>query len=389
MFTRTRMDDRLLVVRVADVGGRTHLAWSEGMEICLPPGVAHATGLTGGIDARSTLRLPRGSIPLAPDEADALRERAAFTDRKPMPSRLPFSYHRLPAFVRGLAGRLIGQRQRGRANQWASFPRWPLDLSADFLADLASGRPGPFAGGPTPVVLTHDLDSAEGARNALRWFAPLEEKVGATSVHFVVPFDYPIDHGLLGQLQARGHEIGIHGYDHSNTTAFLDDRARRERLAASAELRRRYGCKGYRAPSLLRTWQLLHDLRDWYSYDSSIPTAGGLFPVPNNGCASARPFRVAGIAELPISMPRDGSLRFLGHSPSEILDIWKRCATQISRSGGAVVLLTHCERRFTGCPPMLRVYEEFLGFLASSGLFQFGRPLEVLSGADASVGGTA
>src|SRR6185312_13744291 len=123
-------------------------------------------------------------------------------------------------------------------------------------------------------------------------------------------------------------------------------------LDAAKPFADRHRAAGYRAPSLLRTRGLLKDLAGRYRYDSSIPTSGGLFPVPNNGCASARPFMIEGIMEIPLSMPRDGSLRFLGKSPREILRIWIDCAERISASGGVVVLLTHCERRFSGNAPM-------------------------------------
>ena len=108
----------------------------------------------------------------------------------------------------------------------------------------------------------------------------------------------------------------------------------------------------------------LRDLASRYARDSSIPTSGGLFPVPNNGCASARPFMIEGIAEIPLSMPRDGSLRFLGYAPDDIARIWIECADLIARSGGTVVLLTHCERRFSGNDRMFTAYRRFLDHLA-------------------------
>ena len=87
-----------------------------------------------------------------------------------------------------------------------------------------------------------------------------------------------------------------------------------------------------------RTRALLRDLSGRYRYDTSIPTSGGLFPVPNNGCASARPFATEGMLELPLSMPRDGSLRFLGYSPGEI-------AQRLGRSENSVHGLHHRGRR--------------------------------------------
>ena len=135
---------------------------------------------------------------------------------------------------------------------------------------------------------------------------------------------------------------------------------------------------GYRAPSLFRTSELLRDLGSYYRYDSSIPTSGGLFPAANNGCASARPFQIGNLMELPISLPRDGSLRFLGHSPRQILKLWIQCAEEIADSGGVVVLLTHCEERFSGNTEMLEIYAEFLQFLSNSKRFYWSSPAEVL-----------
>jgi peptidoglycan/xylan/chitin deacetylase (PgdA/CDA1 family) len=300
-----------------------------------------------------------------------LRLRQAFTEKSTWSGRLPVSYQIIPPRLRSLIASAWGFWRRHQVSRWAAFPGWPLDLSADFLADLGSGEPGCFINGPTPVILTHDLDSAEGLRNLVRWFLEAEEAVRARSTNFIVPCAWPLDHGLLAEVSQRGHEIGVHGYDHSNRTPFLDGKTRRSRLAEARDVLDRYGVVGYRAPSLLRTKALMEDLAGLYSYDSSIPTSGGLFPVPNNGCASARPFNLAGIMEVPLSLPRDGSLRFLGYAPEQILHLWIDCSRKIAASGGVVVLLTHCESRFSGNAAMLNIYRRFLQFVASSGDFAF------------------
>ena len=259
------------------------------------------------------------------------------------------------------------------------FPQWPLDLSADFLADLAGVERWRPSSGPAPVIVSHDLDSPEGLESLVKSFLPLEEAVGARSTNFVVPCGYAIDHGLLGDVRARGHEVGVHGYDHANRTPFAADAERRQRLDAARPLVERYGIAGYRAPSLLRTRALLRDLASRYRYDSSMPTSGGLFPVPNSGCASARPFVVEGITEIPISLPRDGSLRFLGYSPREIAEVWIACAERVAASGGVIMLLTHCERRFSGTPAMVDAYRRFLDFIAAdSRAFMWSSPADFL-----------
>jgi peptidoglycan/xylan/chitin deacetylase (PgdA/CDA1 family) len=340
--------------------------WARGLRVSLPESVwSH---LERGEEAR-----------INADAIQEVRLLAAYTDNAPLSSRLPFSYQYAPAWARTLLAGFLGRWQRGREDNWASFPVWPLDLSADFLADALQSSRSPHAAGPTPVILSHDLDSPEGLRNLVADFLDLEERAGARSVNFVVPCAWPLDHRLLAEVRDRGHEIGVHGYDHSNRTPFAGAEERARRLNAAREFIDRYSVVGYRAPSLLRTRALIQGLRGLYRYDSSVPTSGGLFPVPNNGCATARPFVLDGMSELPVSLPRDGSLLFLGHGPGEIVRLWIECADTISRSGGVVVLLTHCEARFSGGPEMRAAYREFLDYVRSSDRFSFSTPLEVLS----------
>jgi peptidoglycan/xylan/chitin deacetylase (PgdA/CDA1 family) len=340
-------------------------AWAHGMSFNLP---------------ESVVRRLRAGEPRAAtgQEADALRTRRAFTERKPVSSRLPVTYQVFPSWFRTAVGSVLGRWQRRAVDRWAAFPGWPVDLSADLLADLAERPPSPFAGRPAPVLLTHDLDSPEGLSNLVGSFLREEEAVGARSTSYVVPCAWPVDHGLLDQVVGRGHELGIHGFDHSNSTPYLSPEERRQRLEAPGALVQRYGMIGYRAPSLVRTRELLRDLGPLYRYDSSIPTSGGLFPVPNNGCASARPFRIEGIVEIPVSMPRDGSLRFLGMKPEAIVATWIDCAERIAGSGGVVVLLTHCEERFSGSTPMLDAYRRFLRHVTESPRFEWSTPGRVL-----------
>jgi len=198
-----------------------------------------------------------------------------------------------------------------------------------------------------------------------------------------VPCAWDVDEGLASEITARGHEIGVHGYDHSNRTPFAADDERIGRLDAALLFAKRHGSIGYRAPSLLRTRALLRDLAGRYHYDSSIPTSGGLFPVPNNGCATARPFTVEGIRELPLTMPRDGSLRFLGYAPDEVLKLWIDCADLIASSGGVIVLLTHCERRFSGDEGMFNAYCRFLEHISvQPSRFVFQRATDVVDGCE-------
>jgi peptidoglycan/xylan/chitin deacetylase (PgdA/CDA1 family) len=352
--------DHLRRVRITGVPAR-RLEWAVGREVSLPASVLESIGAPA---PASELDLTHAGTPALNGLVSDLRTRAAFTDARPHSARIPFSYHYVPAPVRSYLGRQLGRRLRSRAAEWARFPQWPLDLSADFVADWMSSED--VIARATPVLLTHDIDSPGGLRNLVDHFLDLEEFVGARSTSYIVPCAWKLDHGLLNEVVTRGHEIGVHGYDHSNRTPFLDRDDRRQRLADGRAALSRYAPSGYRAPSLVRTAGLLEDVADYFQYDSSIPTSGGPFPTPNNGCATARPFRIGRTLEIPITLRRDGTAQFLGYSPAEIGRMWVDDARDIAAARGTVVLLTHCEKRFSGNAPMLDAYRQFLEFIAGS-----------------------
>jgi peptidoglycan/xylan/chitin deacetylase (PgdA/CDA1 family) len=375
-------EDALVAVRIASVANRPRARWAEGMRAHLPASILDRSGWRRAIRPNGDLDVPADPVAISDRDVAQLRERQAFTDRRPLSARLPVNYRLVPGWARAIAASAVGGWNRRRVDRWAAFPGWPIDLSADLLDDL---REGPGGGGPSgrraPVVLTHDIDSPEGLKNLLSLFLPQEEAVGARSTSYIVPCAWRLDHGLIAELVARGHEVGVHGYDHSNTTPFATSDDRRRRLDGARRFAERYAAAGYRAPSLLRTRALLRDLGARYQYDSSIPTSGGLFPTPNNGCATARPFLVEDVVELPVTMPRDGSLRFLGYPPDEIVAMWVECADLVRRSRGVVVLLTHCERRFSGGSGMLGAYRRFLDHLRDrSDQFAFSNPRRVVGG---------
>ena len=211
----------LVRVIVEGVSHHDRIAWADGLTVCLPESV-----LTGR-------KLDAGTAIVSPQDVTNHRLRAAFTEQRPISSRMPISYQILPAWTRNLIARAIGALNRKSMNQWASFPMFPLDLSADLLHDLTGGPPSPFSDGRTPVLLTHDLDSPEGLRKLVRDFIDTEEQVEARSTNFIVPCATRLDHSLLAELRARGHQIGIHGYDHSNLTPFADSNQRAARLEAA------------------------------------------------------------------------------------------------------------------------------------------------------------
>lgn len=371
------MMDPLRRVRITGVHAPI-LEWAVGTEVSLPESLLPASI---GSETIQHLDLRTCPTPVINGLAGDLRLRAAFTSTRPHSRQLPFDYQRVPPIIRWYIARQIGRRMRSRQCEWARFPGWPLDLSADFIVDWSSAdavAPPPAA---APVLLTHDIDSHEGLRNLVDLFLPIEEACGARSTNYVVPCAWPLDHGLLREIIARGHHIGVHGYDHSNRTPFLPAAERRQRLEEGKAALAAYAPAGYRAPSLVRTEALLRDLGDVFLYDSSIPTSGGPFPIFNNGCATARPFRIGKTIEIPVSLRRDGTLLFLGHSPADISRMWIEDAEMIAAARGTVVSLTHCEKRFSGSPRMLAAYQRFVDFVASSARFAWSTPYRIATGA--------
>ena len=347
-----------------DAAASGDLAELDGLEVFTPElDVAEEVDAPLSLDGRVRCGMPAEALAKL---GRRLRERreSLYTDTPPVSSRLPFSYAVLPRWVRSAALRMMGRRARRTQDRWARFPGWPLDLSADVWEDAAA-----LCRGEAPerieacLLLSHDIDTLEG----LRWlprFVEAETAAGYRSVEYVVPFRFEIDHGILRGVAGAGCEIGVHGCTHDNKLPYFDKDEIRARLDRAQDFRERYGARGFRAPSLLRTERLFRVLASLGYYDSSVPTSGGRFPTPNNGCASARPFKVAGVWEVPITLPRDGSLLALGHSPQEILGMWKALAEMIIARGGIVHLLTHGEAHFSGNERMLDVYREFLAWCA-------------------------
>ena len=252
------VEDRFATVDIDASKLPPNAQWADGLSVKLPAALGRLLAPDGGIDFEQMRDAARNA-------ASDVRLHAAFTDKPPTSAQLPFSYQQVPAPVRHILALGIGGMQRFRAGTWSKFPGWPIDLSADLAADIVGNSGITFD--RTPVLLTHDIDSAEGLENLVHLFLPLEEAVPARSASYVVPCAWPLDDGLVSEVLRRGHEVGIHGYNHDNRTAFVDHAERQRRLAAGRAVGDRYHASGYRAPSLLRTPALLDDLAAFYRYD--------------------------------------------------------------------------------------------------------------------------
>ncbi|MEW5691887.1 MAG: polysaccharide deacetylase family protein [Candidatus Hydrogenedentota bacterium] len=303
------------------------------------------------------------------------RKNFLYNEKMPFSAMLPFSYQKVDYRIRWFIASLLARMNYLKFKIRPVFPDWPLDLSADCIEDLDrflnhSDRVK-NKGVKTPVILTHDIDNPESLKK-LNDFLNIEEKFDIPSTIFIVPKGWKLEDIILDEALAKGNELGVHGYNHDNKTPFLKDDLIRKRMEEILPFIKRYNIKGYRSPSLLRTENLFRILKEYFIYDSSIPNSGTMLSLQSNGCASARSFIInEGFKEVPITLPSDASLLFLGYSPSEILKMWIELSELISESGGIVVLLTHCEKRYSGNSAMLNIYEKYLTYLKNFEKYRF------------------
>ena len=326
----------------------------------------------GNLCARWDGTAGRLSLPFSLDEAYANfvseRWRGGTDQRGLAPWKLDLFYR-----VKGLIPRrvqLAGRRRLIRRHGLPAFPAWPLERSLSRLLDfyarcllLSRGdRSATFRwfwphGRRAAVALTHDVESAEGLRLALQ-LAGMEEEHGFRSSFNIVASWYPIDHGVVRELQDRGFEIGIHGVYHdrsmfSSRQTFL---SQQPRLRAAAE---EFGAQGFRSPATHRVFEWLGELP--FAYDCSMPHSDPFEPQPG-GCCSMWPFFIGDVVELPYTLPQDHTLfTLLGHRTAEL---WLTQLEAIEDEFGLVQSLTHPDRGYLADSKKRILYGEFLDRLA-------------------------
>jgi len=220
-------------------------------------------------------------------------------------------YFLKPLVPRALA---VRGRQRGRAHAQRAFPLgWPIeDRYRRFLWDvvgevmaLSQRTEMPFIffwpyGASYALVLTHDIETAEGQR-FVRRVADLEEGLGFRSSFNFVAERYRLDEELIGELESRGFEVGVHGRRH-------DGRELRSRRVFERHVRhinrhlRRLGAVGFRSPLTHRNPEWMQSLD--VEYDASFFDSDPFEPMPG-GTMSLWPFTIGRLLELPYTLPQD------------------------------------------------------------------------------------
>ena len=142
----------------------------------------------------------------------------------------------------------------------AEHSRWP-DTAAVFREHYGSDRPAGELVAPTRRIL--DLFDRQGVRGS--FFV-----LGEVATH------YP---GLVREIEARGHEVGCHGFHHVDIDRLGPEGFGRELAQARAALDGLLARQvtGYRAPNLLlRDWMIPTLRAHGFRYDVSVCTSRAL-----------------------------------------------------------------------------------------------------------------
>ncbi len=220
------------------------------------------------------------------------------------------------------------------------------------------------------VSLTHDIETSEGLKRVAT-IAAIEEEFGLKSSWFVVPHSYKLDHGLLNDLKARGHEVGIHGYNHDgrlfSARSIFDARVR-----PINEAGRRLQAAGFRAPMVHRNLEWMQALE--FDYDASCFDVDPFQPMPG-GVGGVWPFMVGKLVELPYTLPQDHTLMItLGQPASEV---WIRKMALIKKLSGMAMLITHPD--YLDSPRRQDEYRRFCEHVAAEEEKWLALPQEIAS----------
>lgn len=253
--------------------------------------------------------------------------------------------------------RLRQRLQKYRNSRLGEDDRWflPHQFFASLSAALKDNprrivHPWPQAQ-PAAMVLTHDVETSEGMK-LIEPLAKIEEELGLRSCWNLVPRKYPIDQDLVADLQQRGFEFGVHGYNHDGRL-FASKREFEHRMPAMNEGFDRFDASGFRAP-------MVHRNLDWIGrlnlkYDSSCFDVDPFQAMPG-GIGSLWPCMVDGMVELPYTVPQDHTLfTSLGHNDTHV---WDRKIEFIRQRNGMALLLTHPD--YLDTPRLRSLYGDFL-----------------------------
>lgn len=281
-------------------------------------------------------------------------------------------YYRFFRPIMPIAIRQLLQRNKNVevTDQWYLPEEFLNSMTASLGASdqqIATVHPWP-SGADFAFVLTHDVETADGMRHIER-IAALEESLGFRSSWNLVPYKYKIDIGLIKDLQSRGFEIGIHGYNHDGQLYSSRRTFERRATGINAALEK-YSAVGFRSPMVHRNLDWLQQLN--IEYDSSCFDIDPFQAAPG-GIGSLWPFVAGRFVELPYTLPQDHTL-FIGLGERDDR-IWREKLDFIIRHQGMALMLTHPDY-MTGRHET-DIYTRFLDHVKTIGGFWHATPMEL------------
>lgn len=186
-----------------------------------------------------------------------------------------------------------------------------------------------------PVLLTHDVETAEGL-SRIEDIRKIEREFGAVSTWNFVLDKYGDVSEYVKKLTDEGCECGAHGLYHDGLL-FRDRNTYEERMKRIVDISSRLNLKGFRSPSLHRNRDWMQDMP--FEWDSSFPAWDPFQPQPG-GCERYEPFMLSeNTIELPVTLWQDFTL--FEELQQNSIDIWKKQIDCISHHGGLINVIVH------------------------------------------------
>lgn len=265
----------------------------------------------------------------------------------------------IPRILQIWLRRQVMRRSRSKYNHV-----WPIDPKAD-------GCPNNFAGWPGrkqfALVLTHDVDTAEGLKNCIK-LMEMEKSLGFRSSFNFVPERYKNSANIRKMLVSNGFEVGVHGLYHDGKL-FNSYKIFNERAQKINTFIKQWGANGFRAPAMHHNLDWIHMLD--IKYDASTFDTDPFEPQ-SEGCMKVFPFWVQhatqnlGYIELPYTLPQDITVFIFMRDIHGY--IWRRKMNWIIQKGAMALLNTHPDymsfenkRRYDKYPA--DIYKKFLLYI--------------------------
>jgi peptidoglycan/xylan/chitin deacetylase (PgdA/CDA1 family) len=217
-------------------------------------------------------------------------------------------------------------------------------------------------------VLTHDIETADGQSFASS-VADIDAAFGFRSSFNFVPERYHVDRGLMGELSARGFEIGVHGLRHDGKD-FATHRQFVRRATRMNQFIHDFATVGFRAPLTHRNpqWMQMLDIE----YDGSFFDTDPYEPIAG-GTMSIWPFQLGRFVELPYTLAQDYTVaEVVGETTPRL---WLEKVEFIRANHGMALLNTHPD--YLRKPHTRRIYSDFLAAMREAADFHHDLPREI------------